>query len=75
MVAASRANLAISPMQDVLGLGGEARMNTPGTSEGNWSWRLKAGETTPAFAARLRQLSAATGRVSGSTGSTLNEEE
>jgi 4-alpha-glucanotransferase len=37
---ASRANLAIIPMQDVLGLGSEHRMNTPGTTEGNWDWRF-----------------------------------
>ena len=37
----SRARLAIVPLQDVLGLGSEARMNTPGTATGNWSWRLE----------------------------------
>ncbi|MDX8396031.1 MAG: 4-alpha-glucanotransferase [Mariprofundaceae bacterium] len=37
---ASVANLAIIPMQDLLTLGGEARMNTPGTIESNWDWRL-----------------------------------
>jgi 4-alpha-glucanotransferase len=37
---ASVANLAIAPMQDLLGLGTEARMNHPGTSQGNWEWRL-----------------------------------
>jgi 4-alpha-glucanotransferase len=36
----SVANLAIFPLQDILGLGTEARMNTPGTVEGNWSWRF-----------------------------------
>jgi 4-alpha-glucanotransferase len=75
MVAASRANLAIAPMQDVLGLGGEARMNTPGVSAGNWTWRLESGEVTPAHAARLRHLAATTGRDSGSTDSTLNGKE
>ena len=34
----SVAALAIAPAQDVLGLGSEARMNTPGTEEGNWLW-------------------------------------
>lgn len=34
----SRASMAIHPLQDVLGLGEEARMNTPGTFEGNWAW-------------------------------------
>jgi 4-alpha-glucanotransferase len=35
----STAALAIAPLQDVLNLGNEARMNVPGRSEGNWSWR------------------------------------
>lgn len=39
---ASKARLAIAPMQDFLGLGSEARINTPGTSSGNWRWRLDA---------------------------------
>jgi 4-alpha-glucanotransferase len=38
----SVANLAVAPAQDLLGLGSEARMNLPGTSEGNWEWRLVA---------------------------------
>ncbi|MET0065874.1 MAG: 4-alpha-glucanotransferase [Candidatus Thiodiazotropha sp.] len=38
---ASRANLAIIPFQDVLGLDTEHRMNTPGTTQGNWSWRFE----------------------------------
>ena len=37
----SVSNLAIIPLQDVLKLGSEARMNTPGTNEGNWSWRCE----------------------------------
>ncbi len=40
-VLGSRAALAILPMQDVLHLGSEARMNTPGTDSGNWSWRFE----------------------------------
>jgi 4-alpha-glucanotransferase len=38
----SVANTAIVPLQDILGLGGEARMNTPGTERGNWLWRFRA---------------------------------
>ncbi|MBI9033015.1 MAG: 4-alpha-glucanotransferase [Bacteroidales bacterium] len=38
---ASVANIAIAPMQDILGLGSEARMNKPGTSENNWLWRMQ----------------------------------
>lgn len=40
---ASVGNLAIIPMQDVLALGAEARLNTPGTVAGNWTWRLSGG--------------------------------
>jgi 4-alpha-glucanotransferase len=50
---ASRANLAIIPMQDVLGLAGEHRMNTPGTSEGNWNWRFSWDSLEPELAERL----------------------
>ena len=35
----SAARLAVAPLQDVLGLGSDARMNTPGTPSGNWRWR------------------------------------
>ena len=52
----SPASLAIVPAQDVLGLGSEARMNRPGTSTGNWEWRLEPGQLTPALARRLRGL-------------------
>jgi 4-alpha-glucanotransferase len=52
----SRAALAIAPLQDVLDLGSEARMNMPGTEEGNWSWRYAPGELTAELAHRLRQL-------------------
>ena len=40
---ASQAAWAVVPLQDLLHLGDEARFNTPGTSEGNWSWRLGGG--------------------------------
>jgi 4-alpha-glucanotransferase len=52
----SRASLAVAPLQDVLDLGAEARMNLPGTEEGNWHWRYAAGDLTPELAARLRAL-------------------
>jgi len=54
---ASVANLAIFPIQDALGLGSEARMNTPGTVEGNWAFRVDAAQLTPDLAGRLRALS------------------
>ncbi len=60
---ASRAALAIVPVQDVLGLGSEARMNRPGEVGGNWGWRLEPGELTGAHAARLRAAAEASGRV------------
>jgi 4-alpha-glucanotransferase len=62
---ASPARLAIVPAQDLLGLGSEARMNTPGRTEGNWSWRLRPGELTEELAARLRRETAAAGRLPG----------
>ena len=52
----SRAQLAIVPVQDVLGLGSDARMNRPGEREGNWSWRLRPGQLTDEHAQRLREL-------------------
>ena len=50
------ADLAIVPVQDVLGLGSEARMNTPGTSSGNWRWRLKPGQLKADALSRLAQM-------------------
>ena len=58
----SRAALAMIPLQDVLELGSEARMNTPGQERGNWSWRLEPGQVTEAHAARLRAATVAAGR-------------
>jgi 4-alpha-glucanotransferase len=58
----SRARLAVVPIQDVLGLGPEARMNRPGTALGNWRWRLEPGALTEALAARLRAATRAAGR-------------
>ena len=59
----SRAVLAVSPAQDVLGLGSEARMNRPGVTRGNWSWQLDRGALTPALASRLRRLAEEHGRA------------
>jgi 4-alpha-glucanotransferase len=58
----SQGRLSIVPAQDVLGLGAEARMNTPGRAEGNWRWRLRPGELTDDLAARLREETEAAGR-------------
>jgi 4-alpha-glucanotransferase len=59
----SPCSLAIVQAQDVLGLGSEARMNRPGTTRGNWTWRLEPGQLTPADAARLRSAALASGRA------------
>jgi 4-alpha-glucanotransferase len=60
----SRARVAILPMQDVLGLGDEARMNHPGTvGNGNWRWRLEPGALTHGLAARLRDATAESRRL------------
>jgi 4-alpha-glucanotransferase len=59
----SRARLAIVPAQDVLGLRSEARMNTPGREQGNWTWQLEPGSLTTALAARLKAATAAAGRA------------
>jgi 4-alpha-glucanotransferase len=53
---ASVAELAIVPLQDVLDLGSEARMNHPGRAVGNWSWRVAAGAFGAAERARLAEL-------------------
>ena len=60
----SRAALAITPLQDILGLDTSARMNRPGTKTGNWSWRLEPGQLTEKLAARLRAATTATNRLS-----------
>ena len=59
----SRAALAIAPLQDVLGLGSEARMNLPGTEQGNWTWRYDAKTLTGEHATRLRALTEEAGRT------------
>src|SRR5215831_9648946 len=59
----SVAALAVAPLQDVLGLGSEARMNTPGTKLGNWGWRAEPGAPTPELAARLRAVTERSGRA------------
>jgi 4-alpha-glucanotransferase len=60
---ASVANTAVVPLQDVLGLGTEARMNLPNSTSGNWSWRCKAGVLTNEIGERLRDLTELYGRA------------
>lgn len=57
-VFASEAALAVVPVQDVLALGSAARMNDPGSTTGNWGWRLEPGSLDVALARRLRTLAA-----------------
>ena len=61
-VLARRADTAMIPMQYVLGLGGWARMNRPGTIGNNWLWRMAPGAATPELAQRLRRENEATNR-------------
>jgi 4-alpha-glucanotransferase len=58
----SRADTFVIPIQDVLSLGSAARFNTPGRPSGNWTWRMPAGALTPELTARLRDVTAASGR-------------
>jgi 4-alpha-glucanotransferase len=55
-VMASAAETTIFPMQDVLGLGDEARMNTPGTPRGNWGWRMRGEALGDELATELRVM-------------------
>ena len=63
----SVSRVAVVPMQDLLGLGAEARFNSPGKPEGNWRWRLAAGDierlASGGAAAYLAQLAALYGRA------------
>ena len=61
-VLASVASTAIVPLQDLLGLGTEARMNLPNSTEGNWAWRYESGVLTDALAKRLNKLTRLYGR-------------
>jgi len=61
-VSASPANTVIFPLQDVLNLDGKHRMNTPGTTQGNWVWRLKDGHLDASASERLRDLAMVTDR-------------
>ncbi len=58
----SRAALFIAPVQDLLSLGSEARLNTPGSAAGNWAWRLAPGALDDVLAAKLRAAARAAGR-------------
>jgi len=59
---ASVANTAVIPMQDLLGLGSEGRMNIPGTTSDNWKWRAREEDFSEGLADRLARMSALYGR-------------
>lgn len=59
----SVANTALIPLQDVLGLGNEARMNYPSSTGGNWQWRYTDEQMTDEVKRRLRELTEIYGRV------------
>jgi 4-alpha-glucanotransferase len=62
LAVASVADTAIFPLQDALGLGSEARMNRPGTTENNWRWRFEKKQLSTALAQKLKELSRVYGR-------------
>jgi 4-alpha-glucanotransferase len=59
---ASVADTAITPVQDLIGLGNEGRMNLPASNSGNWFWRLKDGDLTDEILSRLHDLTVTYGR-------------
>lgn len=61
-VVGSVADVAVVPLQDVLGLGSAARMNLPGRATGNWQWRCRAEQLTPEVQRRLAELADLYGR-------------
>jgi 4-alpha-glucanotransferase len=59
----SAADVAIVPLQDVLSLGEEARMNRPGTETGNWRWRFLSGQLTSGLSKKLSELTKISNRA------------
>ena len=59
----SRAVVAIAPLQDVLSLGTQARMNIPSTPAGNWQWRFSADQLLAKTAGWMRRVNTKTGRL------------
>jgi 4-alpha-glucanotransferase len=64
----SAADTVIVPLQDILGIGSEGRMNLPGRGTGNWRWRFRAEALEPALGARLAELTRLYGRFPGHRG-------
>ena len=69
----SPASLSIIPLQDVLGLGSEARMNTPSLHGGNWRWRFDGGKLTNEVAAKLALLAELSDRLPKGFSTPTNE--
>jgi 4-alpha-glucanotransferase len=59
----SAASLSVVPLQDVLGLGSEARLNVPSLKTGNFRWRFQPGALTPELASKLAALAEVTDRL------------
>lgn len=70
---ASVAVAAIAPLQDVLSLGGEARMNRPGVADGNWRWRFRPHQFSPGLVERMSGLTELYNRLSGEAEATKRE--
>lgn len=75
MALQSVAAIAIIPMQDILGLGEEALMNVPGTTQGNWTWRLDSREIPWGSAEELREMNHLFGRLPPRASKKDNKEE
>ena len=63
MAMGSAADLCIVPMQDYLGLGSDARINTPSTLGGNWEWRMKPGEPDEGTVREMERMTKIYGRL------------
>ena len=70
---ASPAELAVAPVQDLLGLSSDARMNTPGEGRGNWAWRMTDAQFDALPTAWLRELTETTGRTATRRGGEAND--
>jgi len=59
----SAAELCVVPLQDLIGLGSEARMNDPSVAEGNWGWRVLPSQVGEGNLPRLAEVTATNGRA------------
>jgi 4-alpha-glucanotransferase len=70
----SKAGMAIAPLQDLLNLGIEGRMNVPGIATGNWRWRCTEEMLKPSLFERLRELTSSAGRMAAVNAEIQNQE-